>query len=88
MACTNIEELPDRIGDTFKNRDIFITGGTGFLGKVLIEKFLRCLPEISQLYLLIRPKKGKDPKSRLDDIFDSAVSFYHSLIFTYISYNV
>ncbi|XP_011495910.1 PREDICTED: putative fatty acyl-CoA reductase CG5065 [Ceratosolen solmsi marchali] len=73
MASINIEELPDRIGETFKNRDIFITGGTGFLGKVIIEKFLRCLPEIGQLYLLIRPKKGKDPKYRLDDIFNSAL---------------
>lgn len=73
MTEVKIEEWPDRIAEVFKGREILLTGGTGFLGKVIIEKFLRCLPEIEQIYLLVRPKKGKDPKHRLDDIFNSAV---------------
>lgn len=31
----------DRIRKMYMNRSILITGGTGFVGKVLIEKFLR-----------------------------------------------
>lgn len=74
MTETKIEELPDRIADMFEGKKILITGGTGFLGKVLLEKFLRCIPKIEKIYLLVRPKKGKDPKHRLDEIFNSAVS--------------
>lgn len=31
----------DRIRKMYADRSIFISGGTGFLGKTLIEKFLR-----------------------------------------------
>lgn len=43
MASTDpaVEMLPDRIADMYAGKDILMTGGTGFLGKVLIEKFLR-----------------------------------------------
>lgn len=68
------EEIPDRIALTFKGQNILVTGGTGFLGKVIIEKFLRCLPNTEQIFMLIRPKKGKDPKHRLDEVFSSPVS--------------
>jgi len=76
MAQNKIEAVqPDRIAETFAGRRILITGATGFLGKVLLEKLLRCLPDIAQIYMLVRPKKGKEPKDRLDEILDSAVRF-------------
>lgn len=68
----------DRIVETFAGRKILLTGGTGFLGKVILEKFLRCLPEIAQIYMFIRLKKGKDPKQRLLEILNSPVSFSQS----------
>ena len=69
----DIENFPDRIAECFKGRKILITGGTGFMGKVLVEKFLRVLPDVGHIYLLVRPKKGKGPKTRLDEIFNSPV---------------
>jgi alcohol-forming fatty acyl-CoA reductase len=54
----------------FKDKSIFITGATGFLGKVLIEKLLRSCTSIKAIYVLIRGKKGKEPRERLNDLFD------------------
>ncbi|KAL7684500.1 putative phospholipid/glycerol acyltransferase, Male sterility, NAD-binding protein [Plasmopara halstedii] len=50
---------------TFADQHLFITGGTGFLAKTLIEKLLRCTPNITKIYVLIRPRKGVIPAERL-----------------------
>lgn len=55
------------IADYFRGKDVFITGATGFLGKVVVEKLLRCCPGVGKLYLLLRPKKGLSVEKRLDD---------------------
>lgn len=65
--------MPDRIAEMFNGKTIFITGGTGFVGKPLIEKFLRST-NVKKIYLLIRPKKGKQPHERIKDIFNNVVS--------------
>ncbi|KAL3842113.1 hypothetical protein ACJMK2_020165 [Sinanodonta woodiana] len=57
------------IPEFFEGRSIFITGATGFLGKVLVEKLLRSCPHVKAIYLLIRPKQGKEVQHRLDELF-------------------
>ncbi|XP_041970839.1 fatty acyl-CoA reductase wat-like [Aricia agestis] len=52
----------------YKDQCVFLTGGTGFLGKVLIEKLLRSCGDLDTIYVLVRPKKGKDPQSRINDL--------------------
>lgn len=37
-----------------RGKTILLTGGTGFLGKVVVERLLRVAPEIERIYLLIR----------------------------------
>jgi len=59
-----LNDLPT-IPNFYANREIFITGGTGFTGTAIIEKLLRSCPEIKRIYLLIRPKKGKSVADRL-----------------------
>lgn len=67
-----MEGITDRVANTFDNQTVFITGGTGFVGKPLIEKLLRST-NVKRLYLLIRPKKGKQPHERIKDIFNNVV---------------
>ncbi|XP_012265211.2 fatty acyl-CoA reductase wat-like isoform X1 [Athalia rosae] len=57
----------------YAGQNIFITGGTGFLGKILIDKLLRSCPDLTGIYILVRPKKGKDIQSRIEDIFDDVI---------------
>lgn len=39
----------------------------GFLGKVLIEKLLYSCSDVKQLIVLMRPKRGKNARQRVDD---------------------
>lgn len=59
------------IAEFYENKTIFITGGTGFMGKVLLEKLLRSCPGISKLYLLIRCKRGQGSRERLQQLLNS-----------------
>ncbi|PSN40547.1 hypothetical protein C0J52_10393 [Blattella germanica] len=54
---------------------VFVTGGTGFLGKLLLEKLLRTCPNVSTIFLLMRPKKGKTEDERFEELFEGNV-FY------------
>ena len=62
------------IAKFYTDRSVFITGGTGFMGKVLVEKLLRSCPGIKNIYLLIRPKKGQETAARLNDLLNTPVN--------------
>jgi len=70
-----------QIAEFYRDRSVFVTGGTGFLGKVLVEKLLRSCPDIKSIYLLIRPKKeNANVYDRLDQEFHkNIVSNKHHL---------
>ncbi|XP_018354487.1 PREDICTED: fatty acyl-CoA reductase 1-like isoform X1 [Trachymyrmex septentrionalis] len=54
----------------YAGQSILLTGGTGFLGKVFIEKVLRSCPDVREIFLLMRPKKGLSIKERLSKILN------------------
>lgn len=61
------------IRDFYKDRSVFITGATGFMGKVLVEKLLRSCPGIRHIYLLVRPKANRDVRMRLEELLNAKV---------------
>lgn len=70
----------------YAKRSIFVTGATGFIGKVsnahqsppfgaitafknqvLVEKLLFECPDIDKIFILLRAKRGQQPKQRLEE---------------------
>ncbi|KAB0791638.1 hypothetical protein PPYR_03438 [Photinus pyralis] len=66
-------ENRNRVDEMFNNKTVLVSGGTGYMGKVLIEKILRTCPSVKRIYTLVRKKKGKDPQDRLKEIFNSVI---------------
>ncbi|KEG15047.1 fatty acyl-CoA reductase [Trypanosoma grayi] len=50
----------------FSRKSVFLTGGSGFMGKVLIFKLLKEFPDIEAIYVLIRGKKSRRLKRYLN----------------------
>ncbi|CAL1683757.1 unnamed protein product [Lasius platythorax] len=55
----------------YTGQSIFLTGATGFLGKVYIEKILRSCPDVQEIFLLMRSKKGLSLNERLEEMLNS-----------------
>lgn len=62
-----------QVVDYYKGRCVLVTGASGFLGKLIIEKLLRTCTEIKKIFVLIRPKRNKTAVERLDDLFSSII---------------
>lgn len=94
INLTRYSNIPTSIPEFYAHRSVFITGGTGFMGKVrisekhqrqsfnnqcmiisqvLVEKLLRSCPEIRNIYLLMRPKRGQEVNTRLTELLASPV---------------
>lgn len=61
------------IKEYFDGSNIFVTGSTGFLGKVLIEKLLRSCNGISKIYILLRAKKGLASEQRFNEYLKNKI---------------
>lgn len=60
-----------KIGEFYGGKSILLTGVTGFIGKVLIEKILYSCSEIKQVFLIIRANKNQNIDQRLKTLVNS-----------------
>nr|UEV87812.1 pheromone gland-specific fatty acyl reductase [Maruca vitrata] len=72
---TVIENSNDQqsVADFYAGKSVFITGGTGFLGKVFIEKLLYSCKDIDKVFILIRDKKGESTPKRLQQMLNNRI---------------
>ncbi|CAH8353179.1 unnamed protein product [Eruca vesicaria subsp. sativa] len=73
MLETETTGVSDGLGiiSFLKGKSYLVTGATGFLAKVLIEKLLRASPEIGKIFLLI---KANDQESANKRLYDEIIS--------------
>ncbi|XP_011635035.1 putative fatty acyl-CoA reductase CG5065 isoform X2 [Pogonomyrmex barbatus] len=62
-------EQKSEIQTFYKDKVIFITGASGFMGKVLIEKLLYACSDLNKIYILIRPKRARSVETRVEEMF-------------------
>lgn len=58
----------------YKDKSIFVTGASGFMGKVLLEKLLYSCSDLKQIMILVRPKRGQSASQRVQDFTALPVS--------------
>jgi fatty acyl-CoA reductase len=53
------------VKEYYSGKNVFLSGCTGFVGKVILEKLLRSCPGINKIYVMVRPKRNKKPMDRI-----------------------
>jgi nucleoside-diphosphate-sugar epimerase len=49
--------------ESMEGKSVLVTGVTGFIGKVIVEKLLFEFPNIKRIYVMLRGKKANPPKT-------------------------
>jgi Male sterility protein/haloacid dehalogenase-like hydrolase len=68
-------ETPLSVRAAFRGKHIMLIGVTGFIGKVWLANTLMDLPEVGQIYLLIRRQKSNPAQSRFEKLIDESPVF-------------
>lgn len=62
------------VQEFYAGKTIFITGASGFMGKVLIEKLLYSCSQVKEIIVLVRSKREKSGKQRVEEFSKLPVS--------------
>ncbi|CAI6352248.1 unnamed protein product [Macrosiphum euphorbiae] len=57
----------------YNGKTVFLTGATGFVGNLILEKLIRTCSGVKRIYVLIREKKGKTTEERFKQLFNDPV---------------
>nr|CAD7587800.1 unnamed protein product [Timema genevievae] len=75
-----VGERSTPIQEFYRDRSVFMTGASGFCGKILLSKLLRSCPHIGNIFILIRPKKNKDITQRLAALLSEPIKVLVDLV--------
>jgi len=60
------------VKEFYKDKIILITGCTGFIGKIILEKLIRTCSDFKTIYVMIRKRQGTTLDARMKkEIYDS-----------------
>jgi len=63
------------VREALQGRHVFLTGGSGFVGKVWLSMALTQLPEIAKIYVFLRPKALVSAKQRFEKMINTSPAF-------------
>lgn len=66
MAEAN--DYKDSLPEFYRGKSILVTGASGLMGKVLVEKLLYSCSDLKEIFILVRPKRGKSVDQRMDEM--------------------
>lgn len=61
-----------RLAQFYKGKTIFITGATGFIGKICLLKIMYSLGDCKKIYVMLRSKKGLTAQQRFAKLLQEA----------------
>ncbi|XP_025409428.1 fatty acyl-CoA reductase wat-like [Sipha flava] len=70
--CQNITQQSE-IQSFYNDTTIFLTGATGFVGNLILEKLIRTCSGVKKIYILIREKKEKTTEERFKQLFEDPI---------------
>lgn len=73
LLLNSLQIIMVSIPEYYEGKNVLLTGATGFMGKVLLEKLLRSCPKIKAIYVLVRYKSGKTSQERVEELINRKV---------------
>ncbi|XP_034296307.1 fatty acyl-CoA reductase 1-like [Pantherophis guttatus] len=61
------------VGAYYGGKSVLVTGATGFMGKVLVEKLLWSCHDVKTIYVCVRPKAGRSIQTRVENLMKCKV---------------